>query len=264
MEKENLIFQLEGVSKSFGKNLVLSNFNLKIERGKIFGIIGPSGVGKTTLLNLLVGLLKPDSGVIYFIGRRLEKSQALLKKLVAMSPQHYSFYPNLTVEENLKFFGKMYGLDNKTLEEKMLWLLSQLQLAGYEKNLASTLSVGMQRRLDIACTLLADTEVYIFDEPFEGLDPLMREVVIKLIKELHRTSSNIKNPAFLKNLDTKKKRRTVIISSHFLKDLEKICDTCILIFNKKIIAQGTISSLKKKYKKESLEEIFKLLVRKEK
>ncbi|MEM2713591.1 MAG: ABC transporter ATP-binding protein [Candidatus Pacearchaeota archaeon] len=243
MPKE-VLFKLVDVTKKFGKAIVLDKINLEIPPGKIFGIIGPSGAGKTTLLRLLVTFYTPSKGKIYFGGEKLKWKK--IRHLISMSAQHGSFYPNLTVEQNIAFFGKLYGLSKDMIKRKALPLLKELELYDKRNIAASALSKGMQKRLDIICTLLPNAEIFIFDEPMEDLDPLLREKVVKIIKKLH------------------KQGKSIIICSHFFKELEELCEEIIMLYKGKIIEAGSLEEIEEKYGHLNLEKIFFEIVRKKK
>ncbi len=215
------IIEVNALTKRFGENIVLDNINFNIERGSIFGLIGKSGCGKTTLLNLLIGYTRPNRGSISYNGKNLEKIGTALGRITGFASQEGSFYKKLTVAENLRYFGRLYGYSSSTIKERMEILLGSFGLQDAEHTLGQNLSIGMQKRLDIACALIHDPDVLILDEPTANLDPALRKNILELIKKINESGT------------------TIIISSHILDDINTLCDRVLVIENKRIIAFGT-------------------------
>ncbi len=226
------IFELKGVTKGFKNNLVLDSIDLDIPEGSIFGILGINGSGKTTILRLMVGFYKQNSGTITYDGKRINKVAKKLKTEVGFTTQENSFYPRLTVEENIRYFGSLYGLNARTIQENLERILKLVELDHVRNRIAEHLSGGMQRRLDMACSLIHVPRVVILDEPTEDLDPLLRKEILHLIKRIKAIGT------------------TVIITSHRLEDIEQICDIVSILHNKKIIKACSIDELKTSYSKE--------------
>ena len=220
------------ITKIFDKNVVLDNLTLDIPEGEIFGVIGKSGSGKTTLLSILVGFLKPEKGKVFFKGQEVTDNYNEVLQEFGFTAQEGSFYPKLTVKENLEYFGVMYNLSQHELEIKIPKTLKLVELDGEENKPACNLSSGMQKRLDIACAILHDPKVLILDEPTEDLDPVLRKGILNLLK-----------------LINKEKKVTVIITSHLLEEMELVCTRLAILHEKKIIASGTLNELKDKYSK---------------
>lgn len=235
---ERPVMRVEGISKRFGHHSILENIYLQIEQGEIFGLIGPSGAGKTTLLNLLVGYFNPDKGdIIVQQGKQnfsVFKEQQKVRTLFGFSTQSPSVYSKLTVMENLIHFGYLYGLEKDHAESRAKTLVHLVGLSGSDDVLASNLSGGMQKRLDIACSLVHNPPLLILDEPTADLDPVMRKELWSLIKEINH------------------KGTTVIVASHFLGEIEHLCDRIGIVHDKKIIAVGTADQLKDVYTKDFL------------
>lgn len=234
------ILKVENISKSFGRINILKDISLDIMPGEILGIIGASGSGKTTLLNSLIGFFRPETGDVKFYSdtdknkpeyKSIYNNKYEAKHLYGFAAQHPSFYENLTVRENLEYFGKLYDLDLKILEENIRTLLKIMNLDSSEHVLASNLSGGMERRLDISCALVHNPKVLILDEPTADLDPALRNHIIKMISKINKQGT------------------TVILSSHHLEELETMCNRVAIIKNNKIIAIGNAEELKKKYSK---------------
>jgi ABC-2 type transport system ATP-binding protein len=241
----DVILKIKDVTKKFGHKTILNKVNLDIKSGEIFGIIGLSGSGKTTLLNTIIGFLHPDGGDVLFklehllnyqddslSYRSVYKNTDDIKKSFGFAAQSPSFYQKLTSIENLNYFGDLYNLssDVKKTNSEIL-----LQLMGiYEsRNLQSgNMSGGMKKRLDIACALIHDPKLLILDEPTSDLDPILRKQMWYLIKQINE------------------KGTTIILSSHFLDELELLCDRVGILYEGQIIKAGTPNEIKNFYSKE--------------
>ncbi|MBL7147453.1 MAG: ABC transporter ATP-binding protein [Nanoarchaeota archaeon] len=230
---ESPFIQIENITKIFGKNIILNNVNLIIPYKEIFGIIGKSGSGKTTLLNVLIGFLKPEKGKVLYQSRDIKIDPKSIKQQFGFTAQQGSFYPKLTVKENLEYFGTMYNLSLLEVQEKIPGLLKLVNLEGKENVVASKLSSGMQKRLDIACGIIHDPKVLILDEPTEDLDPVLRREILNLLKKIN-----------------KEKEVTIIVTSHLLTEMENFCTKLAILENKTIIEQGSVDELKDRYSKE--------------
>ena len=234
------MIELKEVSKSFRGTPVLDNINLKINEGDIFGIIGQSGSGKTTLLNLIAGFIEPTDGEILYIPKidgkstNLTKNLQKIKKFIGFNPQHTSFYPKLTVKENLMHFGQMYNIKKETLMTNAKSLLEFTRLEKHQKKLADELSGGMQKRLDLACSLVHKPKLLILDEPTSDLDFLIQEEICHLVQEVN------------------KQNVTIVIASHHLEFLEKLCNKIAIVHNGKLKCYGNIGNVQKPFLKEDV------------
>jgi len=225
------LIELRGVTKRFGSNTVLENINIDIPENKIFGLIGINGSGKTTLLRLIIGFYKPDSGVILYDGQKIDKIMSKIKRDFGFTTQDSSFYPKLTVEENIRYFGSLYGLTRKDINENLEKVLPLMDLNHVRDVLAENLSGGMQRRLDMACSLIHVPRVLILDEPTEDLDPLLRRDIMRLIKKINELGT------------------TVIITSHLLDDVETLCNEVAILHKMRVINVGSVEELRHMYNK---------------
>ncbi len=237
------ILSLKNITKAFGDHIVLKSINLDIYQGEILGIIGVSGSGKTTLLSTIIGFYNPDIGEILFRVKSLinnskgelksvKKYSNLFKRIYGFAPQYHSFYDQLTVQENLEYFGSLYGLDKEVIKANINDLLDFMGLSSFRNKLAKNLSGGMQRRLDIACSIIHQPEILILDEPTADLDPVLRAHILKLLRDIN------------------KKGTTIIIASHDLVEMESICDRIAILHNGRIVAVGSPEELKKKFGKD--------------
>lgn len=235
--------QFVSVTKRFGKNTtVLDNLSLDIPYGEITAIIGASGSGKTTLLNILIGFIKQTSGKIFFQSREVLKDITNVSTIFGFASQGGSFYYELTVDENLMYFGRLYGLKTKDIKKRIDYLLKVLELENAKKSLGKSLSTGMGRRLDIACALIHTPKVLILDEPTEDLDPLLRKELITTLKKIRDDGT------------------TIILTSHLLAELESLCDKIAILKNGKIVKIDSPSNLKKEYKTDSLDDVFEIVM----
>ena len=229
------IVKIRGVSKSFGSKLVLDNVNLDINQGEIFGIIGTSGAGKTTLLGTIVGFISPNKGEVTFkqdasaLTYLSLKTDPNIKKKIGFSTQDTSFYNRLTVIENLEYFATLYDIRGEFIPMRVKKIIDLVDLNGDKNTLGGELSGGMQKRLDIACSLVHDPDILILDEPTADLDPILRKHVWNLIKKINSLG------------------KTVIISSHFLEEMDTLCDRIGVIYNNTISHIGTADELRKDY-----------------
>ena len=228
---QGAVLRIHNVSKSFGSNRVLSGISLEAYDQDILGIIGLSGSGKTTLLNILIGFLAPDEGDAFYRSRGkaipISRYQEQLTRIFGFAPQKASFYRRLTVWENLDYFASLYNIRNKKKH-----IYSLLELVGLE-NAAQTkggnLSGGMQRRLGIACSLIHDPKVLLLDEPTADLDPILRHDIWNLIRKING------------------KGKTIIITSHFLSEVESYCSRIAILHNHRLAAAGSPDELRKDY-----------------
>jgi ABC-type multidrug transport system ATPase subunit len=229
------LIKLKELTKQYGKKLVLKDVNLEINKGEIFGIIGMSGSGKTTLLNTLIGFLEPEEGDVLFYDQKEKRYKSVFKdslkirKRFGFATQEPSFYPKLTIEENLDHFGSLYKLLQKTKEKNIVNLLRMTGLESEKEQLAQELSGGMEKRLGIACSLIHNPEVLILDEPTANLDPILREETWELVKNIQKIGT------------------TVIVASHLLEELEPVCNRIGILHNHSLLKVGTPDQLKGRY-----------------
>jgi ABC-2 type transport system ATP-binding protein len=238
---EEPLFKLNNVTKYFKNKKTLCNVNFEIMPGEILGIIGASGAGKTTLLNVLIGFLRPEQGEVLFrfehllsfknsqVYRDVFKKPMDIKKMIGFAAQRPSFYPNLTVQENLEYFGALFNLPKDALKSNIEALLNLMELKSSRYVLSKNLSGGMQRRLDMACSLIHDPKILILDEPTADLDPLLRSHIRELIKIIQSRGT------------------TVILSSHHLSEIEHLCNRIAILKDGSLIDIDTVESIKQKY-----------------
>ncbi|MBU4502378.1 MAG: ABC transporter ATP-binding protein [Nanoarchaeota archaeon] len=230
MEKRDIPFiQFQNIMKSFGKNNVLVGVSLDIPYGERFGIIGVSGSGKSTLLNILIGFIRADQGAVYYNMRDILREKKEVRRTFGFAAQDGSFYSDLTVMENLHYFGTLYGMSKVDIEKRARGLLALVGLTKAMGILGKNLSRGMQKRLDIACAMIHEPKVLILDEPTEDLDPILRKDILLLIKKINERGT------------------TIIITSHLLSEIEVTCTKIAILHEGKIIETGTPADLKGRY-----------------
>lgn len=213
--------EVRNLMKRFGEITAVDDLSFTVEKGKVLGFLGPNGAGKSTTINMLCGLLKPDRGEVLFNGSR-EKS---LKDRLGLCPQEIVIWPKLTCFEQLVFSGEMYNMKSREARKSAEQLLSDLDLRQKRNKRASTLSGGMQRRLNIALALVHDPEIIVLDEPEAGLDPQSRVMVRD----------------FIKNISSKK---TIIFTTHNMDEADRVSDKVVIIDRGKALRNGTPQGLK--------------------
>jgi len=233
------LIQFKGVTKKFGENTVLNSIDLAIPEGKITGVLGASGEGKSTILKLIASFYKPTKGEILYLRKNIMKNLGDIYKFFGLSIEDGSFYETLTVKENLFHFGRLYGVKRSTLKKRIKEIINLVDLENAENTLARDLSLGMKKRLDVGCSLIHNPSILILDEPTADLDPLLREQMMELIKKINNHKT------------------TIILTTQLLDEADKLCDKVAILFNEKIIEQGTPSKIKKKYEAQNLDEVFK-------
>jgi ABC-2 type transport system ATP-binding protein len=179
------IIQTEGLSRRFGKTLAVDQLDLNVERGEIFGLVGPDGAGKTTLIRMLAAIMEPTAGSARVMGFDTVKEGEAIKKQMGYMAQQFSLYGDLSVSENVNFYADIFGLKGAEREERIDRLLRFAGLTEFGERRASHLSGGMQKKLALACALLHKPEIIFLDEPTTGVDPVSRREFWDILTELH-------------------------------------------------------------------------------
>ncbi|MED5019536.1 ABC transporter ATP-binding protein [Paenibacillus chibensis] len=227
---------VEQVSRAFGKKTVLSGVSLHMEKGQIYGLIGPSGAGKTTLVKMMVGMDKPDQGTIEVL-RTPMPSLSMLQQIGYMA-QSDALYNELTGEENLRFFASMFNMGKTEQKKRIAYAAELVNLTDELKKKVSAYSGGMKRRLSLAIALLHNPPILILDEPTVGIDPELRQSIWAELIRLKGTE-----------------QKTIIITTHVMDEAEK-CDVLAMVREGRILASGTPVQLKQQYEAENLEAVF--------
>ena len=226
----NSITEFNNISLSYGNRLILDNLNFKINEGQIFGMLGPNGVGKSTIFNLITGLISPNSGKIKITGQDVTNYPIYLrtkKFKVGYVPQYGGYFHDLTLLDNLKAVGEIIIKDKRHLESKINELLLKFELDNVKDIKAKFLSGGQKRKLVICMALMGDPKILLCDEIFAALDVLTIHMLKKVIVNLQRENPNM----------------CIIICEHQARELLSVVDRAMILSNNKIIAQGTPSQL---------------------
>lgn len=216
----------------------VSDINLSVLRGEKFGVFGPNGAGKTTLISIICGILQPTSGDVFYHIDDKSLSPKLALQHVGYVPQDFAFYPELTANQNLIYFGKMYGISSQKLTEKIEFLLEKLGLSHVKNKKVMTFSGGMKRRINLAIGILNEPKILFLDEPTVGVDVQSKHAIIQLLEELNQNGTSI------------------LYTSHHLKEAEDFCDRIALIDKGQIIGLGTLNELTNQHQVENLEELL--------
>ncbi len=228
--------EINKMSKSFGKKVVLYEIDLSIEEGTIYGFIGPSGAGKTTLVKMIVGMDSPDHGSIQVLGKKMPNLE-LLQDIGYMA-QSDALYTELTGRENLAFFASLYKLNRAQTKERIEYTANLVNLTDDLNKKVSTYSGGMKRRLSLAIALIQDPKMLILDEPTVGIDPELR---LAIWNELIRLK--------------KEEGKTIIVTTHVMEEAER-CDYIAMVRDGRILTRGTPTELKEVYNASNFDEVF--------
>ncbi len=220
------VLQTQNLTKRYNSLTAVNNLTLEIYQGEIFGLLGPNGAGKTTSINMLCGLLKPDSGKVFIQGKPVHGGDAHVRAQVGVCPQQTIFWEKLTCIEQLEFIGEIYNVARKAARSRGDELLDTLGLMDKRDQLASTLSGGMQRRLNLALGLVHDPEILVLDEPEAGLDPQSRVLVREYIRSLAR-------------------HKTIILTTHNMDEADRMADRVAIIDHGKLLVLDTPEALKR-------------------
>ncbi len=223
------ILNLEKISLKFGRKIILDNLDLKLNNGQILGLLGPNGVGKSTIFNLITGLLSPDYGSIFINSELVNKYpiyQRTLKFKIGFVPQYGGFFHDLTVYENLKAIAEITIHNKSFRDEKIDSLISKFELDAVRDIKATFLSGGQKKKLVIAIALITDPKILLLDEPFAALDVMTVKALQEIIVNL-QSNNNI----------------SIVLCDHQARDLLACVDTAAIIHNGKVIAHGTPTNL---------------------
>ena len=228
---------IKNLTKQFGSFTAVDNISFDIPAGKIFGFLGPNGSGKSTTIRMLCGVVRPTHGEGKVLGYDLVKESEKIKQNIGYMSQKFSLYEDLTVEENLDFYGNIYMLNKDKLEQRKRELVKMANLEGKEGSLAGTLSGGWKQRLALGCSLIHSPRLLVLDEPTAGVDPVSR-------RDFWNTITNLVREGM-----------TVLVTTHYM-DEASVCDIIGFIYNSKLITIETPDNLYKQHKTNNLEDIF--------
>lgn len=224
-----IALDIQHLSKKYGKKIAVENISFSVKKGSCFGLLGPNGAGKSTTMKILTGIVIADSGSVKILGLDSIEHRQSIQQKVGYVPQSITLYEELNAYDNLMFFGKMYGVKDNLLKERIKKVLLQTGLLDRAKDKVKEYSGGMKRRINIAAALLHEPKILILDEPTVGIDPQSRNHIFDMIHEL------------------KKEGVTIIYSTHYMEEVETLCDEIAIIDNGKIITQGNLKELLEQY-----------------
>ena len=221
-----MIVEVKDLVKRFDQFLAVDNVNFSIKEGEIFGLLGPNGAGKTTTISAITGMSKIDSGEIKLFGMDMKNKEREIKRQVGIVPQDLAIYEDLTTYENICYFGRLYGLRGEKLKESANKAMEFVGLLDRKNDYPKKFSGGMKRRLNIAIGIVHNPKLIILDEPTVGIDPQARSYIISSIKKLNKMGA------------------TIIYTSHYMEEVEELCNRMVIMDNGKVIATGTKDELK--------------------
>ncbi|WP_175986434.1 ABC transporter ATP-binding protein [Bacillus sp. Marseille-Q1617] len=221
------MLEVVNLSKRFKKNKAADGVNLFLEKGETVGLLGPNGAGKSTTISMISSLISPSEGDVRLLNESILQQPGKLRKVLGVVPQEIALYTDLTAKENLEFFGKLHRLSGDELKEKIKDILEQIGLTDRQNDVVKTFSGGMKRRLNIGVALLHDPEILIMDEPTVGIDPQSRNYILEEVKRLN-----------------KEKNMTILYTSHYMEEVEFLCDRIYIMDKGTIIASGTKDEIK--------------------
>lgn len=237
-----LAIEINNLSKQYKRASAVKNISFKINKGKIIGLLGPNGCGKSTTIGMMLGLIKPTSGSVLINGKNIENNRTnLLEKINFISP-YIELPKKLTIQENLEIYGRLYGVKN--LKNKILELMEMLNLTDFRKRKTGELSSGQKNRVSLAKALVNDPEILLLDEPTASLDPDVGDYVRGVIESF-----------------SSKNNSTILLASHNMNEVERLCDEVMMMKNGEIIDQGKSADLVSKHGRKNLEEFFLKIVR---
>ena len=222
------LIDAKNLKKSFDQFIAVDKINLQVDRGEVVGFLGPNGAGKSTTMKMLTGFLEPDDGEIFINGIDLKSNPLKAKEYIGYLPEGAPSYSDMIVSDFLSFIGKMRGLSDKRLSNRLEEMADQINLKEMWDRPVETLSKGFKRRVGIAQALIHDPDILILDEPTDGLDPNQKHEMRNLIKKIS-------------------KNKAIVISTHILEEVEAVCSRAIIIANGKLLANDTPQNLENKF-----------------
>ncbi|NIM91563.1 MAG: ATP-binding cassette domain-containing protein [Candidatus Aminicenantes bacterium] len=232
--------EVKNLTKKFGNFTAVDHISFGVKKGEIFGFLGPNGAGKSTTIRMLCGIIRPSSGSGIVGGYQIDTQPEEIKKIIGYMSQKFTLYQELTVEENIDFYGGIHQLSSSEKEERKNWVVRMAGLEGKEHSLTRELSGGWKQRLSLGCAILHQPEILFLDEPTASVDPVSRRDFWELIYDLSA------------------KGTTVFVTSHYMDEVER-CHRIAIISTGRIIALGTSKELKEEFTRKeyaTLEEVF--------
>jgi ABC-2 type transport system ATP-binding protein len=230
------VLSLTDVAKQYGATRAVDGLSLSTQSGEVLGLLGPNGAGKSTTVSLSVGLLAPDAGRVAVDGADPRVPQ--VRQRIGVAPQALALYDLLSAEENLRFFGEVYGLHKTRLRDRVRWALEFVGLSDRRSHRVATFSGGMKRRLNLASAVVHDPMLVLLDEPTVGVDPHSRNQIFENILALKRMG------------------RTLIYTTHYMEEAERLCDRVAIIDRGRLLTIGPVAALLQEHQAPSLEHLF--------
>ena len=240
--EQSTIISVSNLTKSFGDFTAVNNISFEVAKGEIFGFLGANGAGKTTAMKMLIGISKPSSGEAIVAGYNIDNQSEMVKKNIGYMSQKFSLYDDLTIKENITFFGGIYGLSRKQIKEKTAVLIAELKLEEVKNQLVGALPLGWKQKLSFSVALLHEPKIVFLDEPTGGVDPITRRQFWEMIyAQAHKGT-------------------TIFVTTHYMDEAE-YCDRVSIMVEGKIEALDSPKNLKKQYNATSMNEVFLKLAR---
>ncbi|HXI30453.1 MAG TPA: ABC transporter ATP-binding protein [Vicinamibacterales bacterium] len=237
------MLNVNNLRKSFGTLVAVSDVSFSLAGGQILGLLGPNGAGKTTTVSMIAGLLTPDRGEVLIAGHRLAGDTDPAKRRIGLVPQDLALYDELSARDNLRFFGALYTLTGRALDEAIARALTLVGLADRARDAVKTFSGGMKRRLNLAAGLLHDPDILLLDEPTVGVDPQSRNAIFE-------------------NLETLKAQgKALLYTTHYMEEVERLADRIVIVDHGAVVADDTLAGLQSRVATvgggaETLESVF--------
>jgi ABC-2 type transport system ATP-binding protein len=218
------MLRFTGLRKTFGPVVAVNELSLEIRRGEVFGLLGPNGAGKTTTIRIAVGQLRPDAGTVELDGCG-SPADTVVRRRIGVAPQALALYDELSGEENLRFFGRLYGLGGGALSQRVARLLEFVGLTERRRDRVKTYSGGMKRRLNLAVALVHEPTMILLDEPTAGVDPQSRHAIFQFVQALRREG------------------RTIVYTTHYMEEAQRLCDRVGIMDHGRLLAVDTVEGL---------------------
>src|SRR5262249_29627084 len=237
------MIHVERLTKSFcdlrrGTVTAVDHVGFDVRPGEIFGLLGPNGAGKTTCLRILSTVLRPTAGIATIAGFNVDTHPAEVRARIGFMSGNTGVYDRMTARELVQYYGRLYGMPEEALERRLDELFATLQMNDFRDTLGAKMSTGMKQKGSIARTIIHDPPVMVFDEPTRGLDVLVARALLKTIASL------------------KSQGKCIIFSTHIMREVEKLCDRVAIIHKGRILAEGSVAELERRYGQHDMEELF--------
>ena len=219
------LLEVRDLRKHYGAHVALDGVSFAVPAGEMFGLLGPNGAGKTTLMSILAGLREPTAGEVRLNGERLTRGRKDLRHLIGIVPQDLAIYNELTARENLRFFGQLYGLGGRTLDQRVDAVLAAVALTDRANERAGTFSGGMKRRLNLGAALVHGPALVLLDEPTTGVDPQSRNHIFEEVRRLNNAGM------------------TILYTSHYMEEVQALCPRVGIIDHGRLIACDALAAL---------------------